>query len=334
MLGGGTLDHPARSNKPLLTSGLFVRHFMPQFPVRRHWKVVLVLGCLAATAALVAVLTHKAEPRYQGHTLSHWLAASGAPSERERTEARAAITQIGSNAIPCLLRFISYTPSPWKKHSMTAFRKLQSLPFALDLIPRALIIDERELRAAYAEDAFRLLGNAAVSATPQLKGIAFDSAHRQSSERAIRIFLMMQPLPKDELTEILCDAPSDRRVQTLLYLTVNRNADMIRELLPALTKCLHDRDETIAKWAAYVIVYHKFSEPEATLGLLVDATKHPSPTVRVDVLKCIGTFQHGAASAVPKLVPFLTDPDRRVRIEATNTFRIIAPEVLNNGPAG
>jgi HEAT repeat protein len=120
------------------------------------------------------------------------------------------------------------------------------------------------------------------------------------------------------------------------YKAARRNASaqsysctvLIRDLLPSLIKCLREGDDDVAKSAAFIITELKHGEPDITLAILIDATKHPSPRVRAQVIECIATFEAGAVSAVPSLVQFLADPDPRIRTEATNALRIISPEIL------
>ena len=86
------------------------------------WKprtFLLFLGALVLLGLLIFVLVKPNEPSYAGHTLSYWL---NAPASAEQPdEAVRAIQAIGTNAIPTLLRWINYEPTPWKM-------KLASVP--------------------------------------------------------------------------------------------------------------------------------------------------------------------------------------------------------------
>ena len=79
----------------------------------------MFLGALVLLGLLIFVLVKPNEPSYAGHTLSYWL---NAPASAEQPdEAVRALQAIGTNAIPTLLRWINYEPTPWKM-------KLASVP--------------------------------------------------------------------------------------------------------------------------------------------------------------------------------------------------------------
>src|SRR5437899_11559029 len=95
---------------------------------RRRWIVVL---CVTIAAALGAFFAADKEPRYRGHSMSHWLTVcytAGLPREQAE-EAVESFRHIGTNALPFLLAGISYEPSPTK----------QSLARTLDRLPRWMV---------------------------------------------------------------------------------------------------------------------------------------------------------------------------------------------------
>src|SRR5436309_742986 len=82
--------------------------------MRRSRRVLAAIGCAAAGAAMGAVVwPWEREPEYNGRKLSEWLARAdcvGAP-DRGTIEAEGAVRCIGRDAVPLLLRWISYEPS-------------------------------------------------------------------------------------------------------------------------------------------------------------------------------------------------------------------------------
>src|SRR5215472_10973672 len=79
---------------------------------RLTWLIVLILACLSVLITIALIWRHYAEPTYEGRTLSKWLASGASQSSLELSNSQHAIRQIGTNAIPCLLRWMSFEPSP------------------------------------------------------------------------------------------------------------------------------------------------------------------------------------------------------------------------------
>lgn len=71
---------------------------------RRGILILVVLAVLAAVAAILC-FSPEPEPDYRGRSLSQWLQVPGRSSP-EGTRVDEAIRQIGTNALPCLLRWI------------------------------------------------------------------------------------------------------------------------------------------------------------------------------------------------------------------------------------
>jgi hypothetical protein len=72
--------------------------------------IVVILAVLVATVALVCFSPER-EPSYGGRSLSQWLQVPGKFSP-EGTRVDEAIRHIGTNALPCLFRWIRAKPPP------------------------------------------------------------------------------------------------------------------------------------------------------------------------------------------------------------------------------
>src|ERR1043165_424132 len=80
---------------------------------RRLW--LILLGILVLAGLIVVVVGLDREPSYGGRNLSEWvwcLAPTAQPSAL--AEAEDAIRRIGTNALPCLLKWVEYERPPWK----------------------------------------------------------------------------------------------------------------------------------------------------------------------------------------------------------------------------
>ena len=128
------------------------------------------MGALvAATAAIIAFAwPAEREPVYHGQKLSEWLRIYRRPmhDRDNKLEARAAIQQIGTNAIPCLLKWIAARPPAWSR----AVGRLHASWNPANRIINAL--QERSVQTAdmrwTAAFGFEILGETASNAIPNL----------------------------------------------------------------------------------------------------------------------------------------------------------------------
>jgi hypothetical protein len=129
------------------------------------WKpktLLIILTVIAALTTLALTFTKTAEPSYQGHSLSYWLAT---PPEDSTT----AVMAIGTNAIPWLIRWTKYEPPAWrKKFALLALQHDQKEIFKL--------LNSPEHNKAIV--AFQILGTNALPALLPLVDIMKDTNHR------------------------------------------------------------------------------------------------------------------------------------------------------------
>jgi len=83
----------------------------------RRRKRLIWSGCVALLFGAALLLWREREPRYQGRPLSTWLGEFEWNSERGLPcePATEAVRQIGTNALPFLMRWYSYEPAPWRE---------------------------------------------------------------------------------------------------------------------------------------------------------------------------------------------------------------------------
>src|SRR5437899_2283144 len=95
----------------------------------RKWRIVIILAaCLIAAFALVTFFSREKEPTWSGQPLSYWVFREDRQHEAsgEKAQADTAIRQIGTNALPFLLKWIQHERPRWRS---TAFRLARKLPF-------------------------------------------------------------------------------------------------------------------------------------------------------------------------------------------------------------
>ena len=87
-------------------------HYSNVTSKRRKW-LFLIVGSVAFVA-LIALLTRESEPSYLGKSLSHWVALYAneewgrKAADHQGVSAFEAIQHIGTNGLPCLIRWIQY----------------------------------------------------------------------------------------------------------------------------------------------------------------------------------------------------------------------------------
>src|SRR5262245_45958173 len=95
--------------------------------VKRGRRVASIVAVGAVVLGLAAVVwPREREPEYWERTLGEWVIIISSPDAERDEKARAeiAISAIGTNRIPWMLRLLSYEPSPWRKKLDQVYRNL------------------------------------------------------------------------------------------------------------------------------------------------------------------------------------------------------------------
>jgi HEAT repeat protein len=135
-------------------------------------RVRIAILPLAVTAFVLVALWHSAEPSYQGQSLSRWLdqyhsaRGTGTPS----VEAEESIRQIGTNALPPLIRMIRARDSSLKETAMKWSSKQQFIKFSFTPASR---------RRYQAQAGYQVLAAEAKAQVPQLITILTNDSSAQ-----------------------------------------------------------------------------------------------------------------------------------------------------------
>ena len=259
-----------------------------------------VVVFLIATAVVVAweiwsPHDESAEPEYGGRPLSHWLEGyhgmrHGFEGEFQSTKKADdaiddVIRQIGTNAIPALLRMLVATDSPLRK--LKYYMDTHNIHhFEFDS-PPALV---RRVQAALA---FRALGANASNAVPELI-ILFNRSRPEDSKELIAYALGG------------IGPPASNAVPSLLRVVTNANSmGMSAESFRALAE-IH-------------------AQPEQVVPVIAKFLTDSSPYVRKMSIRNLQAFGADARLAVPALVESLKDQDADVRKCAGEALKAIDP---------
>jgi hypothetical protein len=209
---------------------------------KKRLILLAVLGI--AVVALVAWLSMPSpEPVYQGKPLSYWLAHPDGRSPVTYNEAYEAIRQIGTNAIPILLRRLQ-VPNPSLKDRVLALAQKQhfiKIPFA----PAHLNFE--------AFTAFMVLGSGASNAVPGLIAI-IQSDPDPYPQTAVPVILgQIGPAAEQAIPALLRDiAHTNECVRHNAVWALAHIHAQPKLVVPALIKCLNDPEADVratASWA-------------------------------------------------------------------------------------
>jgi hypothetical protein len=173
--------------------------FFDWHPKRR---LVLVLVGAALLSGLTWALLHwhpaESEPVYKGKTLSAWLAVYD-PANTNRPasqllETETAVLQMGTNAIPALLRMLR-SPDPHLKRILWRLAQKQNI-IHFHYVPPASVYE----RAAMG---LEVLGPRAESAVPELVNIFESNLSPESQGTIARVLGLMGPLAKPAVPALL-----------------------------------------------------------------------------------------------------------------------------------
>src|SRR5262249_16836599 len=174
-------------------------------------RVIVIINCLVAGAAIVVALSWPAEPTYKGKRLSEWLdgpARAGGSVEQE--DYKEAIKSMGSRAVPFLLRWLEDESA---SHRIRVFKVLAALPYGLRTSRLAswLVknVQEREIhmsiRANASERALVLLRKDVRPALPKLIRILRRPSQSSGAYRAANVLAAMGKQALPQVMEAISD---------------------------------------------------------------------------------------------------------------------------------
>lgn len=295
--------------------------------VSQRWRVLILASCcLCAICAAWMLGRREPEPGYQGQSLSQLIELSdryyGSRDPYTRTQAVEAIRHIGTNAIPFLLKWIQFEEPPWE--TKLRFRIWILTGKRVNAVKPISRADE----AVYAFHSLDQDADGAVGELARLMNLA-ESEHIRS-RAAFALGYMARPKALLPLLEVITNSQSSIRLDAVSALQhFGTNA---QPALPLLIECLKDKDEMVAKEAAWSLGELKL-EPDLVVPALISNAKTNRPILFNFVVDALEKYGTSARSAVPLLLEALRSKDESMRNNATNALTQIAPEFLTNAPS-
>jgi hypothetical protein len=256
---------------------------------RRILPILLLLAVLATISWLV-LRPPDPEPTYQGMPLTWWLDGLVLGSIPP-AQANEAVQQIGTNAIPTLLRMLKSRDSSFKF-------KLNQLAHKQHVIRFRFKWANPQHSEALA--GFTALGPRAKSAVPAL----------------VEIY---NQLPPDVNTTYHSD------IAAMLASMGPAAADAIPRFLQDTT----DTNSAV-RWRALWVLSHVTARPDLAVPALKKSLHDPDENIREIAAYDLGAFGDDAQSAVPQLIIALNDPSQRVSTMAASALKKIDPAGATN----
>jgi HEAT repeat protein len=282
-------------------------------------RVVLLAGFILFAIAVVMSLPKEIEPFHEERSLSEWLLLYQS-SNPGKEEVESAVRQIGTNALPFLLKWITYDPPGWRRPFNTALARMPT-----GIIRR---FRDTDLQKAYAaRDGFRILGSQASPAIPDLTRIMHDRSGRMSGRLAIQALGGIGENGLPPLVERVADAHAPDRWYVVSEISEMQKAGIdVRTAVPALLQYLHS-DYGIAADAGGIITTLA-GQPSVLLPILIDSLHHTNRNVRLAAVQVLGEMGERSRHAIPALEGVLDERDVEMHAAVTNALQKIAPEFL------
>ena len=244
------------------------------------------------------------DPHYQNKPLSAWLKDLGGGNREKQTRAEEAIRNIGTNALPMLLKELrAQDPLGWQVWHRILPRKAYTV--AADRIHPA-------------DRALRVLGPEAEAALPALLQIAADP--QCGDDRPRRALAAIGPRAVAPMISALTN--SNERVRSCAALVLTSIGPSDRDAAAALLRSLSDPDARVRAHAAGGLS-RIGADPEIAIPALIERLSDTDSYVRFCAVMSLGEFGERATSAVPALQSLESDQSPKVRQQALDAVRRI-----------
>jgi HEAT repeat protein len=221
---------------------------------------------------------------------------------------------MGTNAIPTLLKWISYQRSSAEGTSQTG----PTGPASDANHSPTLTPEERARRALYA---FRFLGAMARPAIPQLTQLTRSSSDADRADRCAESLAAIGPEAIPSLLSLATNGPPLTRWYVVAALEFFALDPAVVPAVPVLIECLGDTNENARISEEAGTVLGLIHPPAVVVPALTNALRSPAAHMRRQAAWCLAAFEGEAGSVVPAFRAAMRDPDYQVRVTATNILR-------------
>lgn len=294
-------------------------NFVSLPPTAFFLKIAVVLIALSANVRAEATTP---EPVYDGTPLMKWVDKLGhtklryidlsPPSFEPPADATKAIRSIGSNAVPFLLTWLNDTNRVYGGVGLH----------------EKLVVTKHIPDKLYIAYAFRILGEEAVSAVPELERmISTDPEGSAEYANFTSAAYALSELGSNAAPAMVRAAgqikdPENRSIVIEQMRALGTSGDAA---VPFLLSCLSSENVLIRRAAAVSLVQIP-TRPQEVIPSLINALKDSDFSVRFYAAAGLGAYKSAARQAIPSLMKAFDDPDWQARANAIRATGEIAEE--------
>lgn len=304
--------------------------------------MLLVTGSLAGVALLLW-LTREREPSYQGKPLTFWVKAyeQEVPAENAGFppgQGAKAIRNLGTNALPCLLKWVSFEPS--KSNFRYQVGKVFSrLPFfsQSEALKSWVRYDKELTQALIAPMAFRALGKQAAPAIPELVRRMNDTNAPWAAERAISALANMGESATSALVTQMTDTNAPYRWKVASALPNFSCFRTNEQVVALLISNLGDKDRLVSFGVSEALARMALFREPAVARLVVPALtpclNSEKPEHRARAFEAMVAYTEFNSEVIPILQNVAAkEPDALTKGYVEWLLRRHRIQVLTNAP--
>ena len=307
-------------------------------------RKILLLACgLIMGVVLVIFFYSLREPSYKGKKLSALLLEAAEidrsykwpknDTEEYRQalkgrsqQNREAIRSIGTNAIPFFLEWLQNgEPTRHHKFREKANRWLTRIHRGWEWE------DQRNDLADATVFGFEALGPQAKGAIPKLTTIMNDPQKTGKCIIAVDSLAGIGAIAYPPLIEVVTNTNRDAIIRRRILISLVSAGYRDTNAVAIFLMVIRDPEPEVRETAMRAL---REIAPQALWGALTNQLSNPDPSLRKFASWGLGKFSPSAFPVTPLLVAALNDPDKGVRMEATNALVQISPEALTNAMRG
>lgn len=306
---------------------------------RRTLLVVLLVAALGGIAWLV-LRSHEPEPMYQGVRLSVWLQQydenQGLQSP-EHDKAQRAIRDIGTNAIPTLLKML-------QENDSRATTKIYELFDKQRFIGNPIVLASQ--RNDWGLSGFGILGAEAKNAVPALIDILENSDSPDMRGKAAYALGQIGPAAKQAVPALIRSVTATNRPangmpasafgytnpEPAAVVALGRIRAEPTIVVPILLRSMADTNRVVSVTGIVALGDFGPDAENAIPDLLAEATNSTSP-LRYFAMRALGKIHARPELVLPVLKDFLTNQAARIRMAAAyglGSFGPAAKPALSN----
>jgi HEAT repeat protein len=272
------------------------------------WRRLLIILAVCAAVIAVVVALIPREPKYDGRTLSEWIkdSAPRRSPDPEQTRAIEAVRHIGTNGLPCLIKWIgAKEPADWQIKLTRANSRLPRW-IRLRLLPSLFGFNSYKSYRRLALDGFLVLGPEAAPAVPDLLQIVASSPKGSPASGALES-IGAAGLPP--ALSVLTNRANSAELRVAAALCITRIDPKVESgmVLSLMSQCIRNSKSGFRHIAAGILASRR-AEPELVVPILTSWLTNSDFNARFAATFGLGQYGERATSAVPALVLALKDP--------------------------